>query len=193
MAYTAVPTIVAGDILTASWGNTYIRDNMAFFKIPLDSSGKITAISSTYFASLSGANLTGIPASAITAGAFPSGNFGFGMSPSYPVDVAGQTRGQGFLTNTFTLANNAVAQLCQTASPDGMVLIKFQFSFAGIYALQGSSHTTDEVLDPFNTFTTVSGTAAKFNVYWSGGNSRYEIENKIGSSVTVYATLIGTP
>lgn len=30
MAYTAVPTSIAGDILTAAWQNTYIRDNLAW-------------------------------------------------------------------------------------------------------------------------------------------------------------------
>jgi len=29
MAYTAVPTITTGDIATAAWGNTYIKDNFA--------------------------------------------------------------------------------------------------------------------------------------------------------------------
>ena len=30
MAYTAVPTSIAGDTLTAAWQNTYIRDNLAW-------------------------------------------------------------------------------------------------------------------------------------------------------------------
>ena len=29
MAYTTVPTITTGDIATAAWGNTYIKDNFA--------------------------------------------------------------------------------------------------------------------------------------------------------------------
>ena len=29
MAYTAVPTITTGDVATAAWGNTYIKDNFA--------------------------------------------------------------------------------------------------------------------------------------------------------------------
>lgn len=32
MAYTTTPTIVTGDIATAAWGNTYIRNNLRFLK-----------------------------------------------------------------------------------------------------------------------------------------------------------------
>lgn len=39
MAYTAVITVVTGDIIPASYGNTYLRDNMAYLKSLLDGTG----------------------------------------------------------------------------------------------------------------------------------------------------------
>lgn len=239
MAYTTVPTIVSGDPITAAWGNTYIRDNFRYLKgtdgaITLDdaltiaggltagsgsvgivdSTGKIPAISSTYFASLSGTNLTNLPASQLTgalpaisgaaltelvatqiaAAAFPSGNFGFGMSPSYPVDVGGQARSQGFVTKLVTLANNATAQLCQTAVPDGFITIKESGNAgAAIYHVDGANHQVGEIFDWSGIFTGTAGTASSNNIYWSAGNNRYELENKRGIGLVTYIiTLLGT-
>jgi hypothetical protein len=36
MAWTAVATVVTGDIITASWGNTYVRDNTDYLKTAID-------------------------------------------------------------------------------------------------------------------------------------------------------------
>lgn len=48
----------------------------------VNASGKILALSSTYFASLSGANLTALNASAITSGTVPTANLGSGSATS---------------------------------------------------------------------------------------------------------------
>ena len=60
MAWTTPRTWIAGELVTEAHMNAQIRDNQTLLKVPLDSSGKITALSSSYVANLSGANLTGV-------------------------------------------------------------------------------------------------------------------------------------
>jgi hypothetical protein len=52
------------------------------------------------------------------------------------------------------------------------------------FALNGSSHTTQEVNDPSNKYSVTAG-AVSINVYWSAGNGRYEIENGTASGNSV--------
>lgn len=60
MAWTAPRTWVAGELVTEDNLNEQLRDNLNILKVAVDSNGKITAISSDYFASLDGTNLTGL-------------------------------------------------------------------------------------------------------------------------------------
>lgn len=121
------------------------------------------------------------------------GKVGVGMTPAYLFDVGGQARAQGFVTNIVTLANNAVAQLCQTATPDGMVSIRVQGSSNyALYEVTGALNTTVELLDTFGQFGAAAG-ASTYNVYWSAGNSRFEIENKSGGNRTFIISLMGAP
>ena len=60
MAWTTPKTWTAGELVTESTLNTHVRDNQNVLKTPLDANGKITALSSSYVADLSGANLTGV-------------------------------------------------------------------------------------------------------------------------------------
>jgi hypothetical protein len=82
MAWTAPRTWVTGELVTASLLNTHVRDDLSYLKASptfdgsvivagsitagsgsvgiVDATGKIPAISSTYFASLSGSNLTNV-------------------------------------------------------------------------------------------------------------------------------------
>ena len=52
------------------------------------------------------------------------------------------------------------------------------------FALNGSSHTTQEVNDPSSKYSTTAG-AVSINVYWSAGNGRYEIQNGTASGNSV--------
>lgn len=60
MAWTTPYTWVAGELVTETMLNTHLRDNLNILKTSLDSNGKLTALSSSYLADLSGANLTGV-------------------------------------------------------------------------------------------------------------------------------------
>lgn len=51
-----------------------------------------------------------------------------------------------------------------------------------IYLLQGGNHATFEMSDPLNKFSTSAGTATSTNIYWSAGNSRYELQNNTGGT-----------
>jgi hypothetical protein len=52
------------------------------------------------------------------------------------------------------------------------------------FALNGASHTTQEVSDPSNKYSITAG-AVSINVYWSAGNARYEIQNGTASGNSV--------
>jgi hypothetical protein len=60
MAWTAPRTWAIGGLVAAADLNEQIRDNLTFLKLSLDDTGKIPAISSTYFSNLSGVNLTAV-------------------------------------------------------------------------------------------------------------------------------------
>ena len=93
----------------------------------------------------------------------------------------GNTQYKGKL---ITLANNANAALGPGASGFG-----FAFIHAGgagaMFAINGTAHTTTEISDPSGIYSITSGTASSINVYWSAANSRYEVENKRGSTINI--------
>jgi hypothetical protein len=89
--------------------------------------------------------------------------------------------------NFATIANNGVAALGMSNS--GLAIIHAGDSFA-MFVINGGSHTVIELLDPSSVFSATAGTAASWNVYWSAGNSRYEIENKRGSTLNVRLWLL---
>jgi hypothetical protein len=81
-----------------------------------------------------------------------------------------------------SIANNGVAALGM--SNFGFALLHIGGA-AALFAINGSNHTTTEISDPSGVFSATAGTASSLNVYWSAGNSRYEIENKRGSTIGV--------
>jgi len=61
MVWTTPSTWVADQLVDQDDLNLQIRDNLLILAVAIDTAtGKIPAISSTYFANLSGANLTGV-------------------------------------------------------------------------------------------------------------------------------------
>ena len=61
MAWSTPRTWISGELVKADDLNAQVRDNQTILKVPIDTAtGKITALTSTYFASLSTAALTGI-------------------------------------------------------------------------------------------------------------------------------------
>lgn len=60
MAWTVPSTWVIGQLVAASDLNEQVRDNLVHLKQVVNDSGKIPALSSTYFEDLSGENLTNV-------------------------------------------------------------------------------------------------------------------------------------
>lgn len=90
--------------------------------------------------------------------------------------------------NSITVANAAVAQVALEAAPNALIFVLDATRHA-IYSLRGAANTTAEIADPVAVFTPTAGTAASTNIYWSAGNSRYELQNNTGATRT-YAILI---
>ncbi len=88
------------------------------------------------------------------------------------------------------LADNGTAALLHAVgTPNdtiGIVLIVTSDALSAIYNIEGFAHATLEISDPAAIFTPVSGTAGMYNIYWSGANNRYEVENKRGGARTLY-------
>lgn len=85
-----------------------------------------------------------------------------------------------------SIVNNGQAQLCNSASELGHVLIADSSGGLAIFGLQGGVQATKEVSDPSGVFSVTAGTASSTNIYWSIGNARYEIENKRGSTLSYF-------
>lgn len=125
---------------------------------------------------------------------FQETNLGATYVTLYGTVTAGNITSNGGLTigttalrydaQTLTLANNAVSALAI-----GVASFGFLFLHAGgspaIYAINGTLHTVNEISDPAGAYSGASGTASSLNIYWSAANSRYEVENKRGSTVGV--------
>jgi hypothetical protein len=84
MAWTAPKTWSASEVATAALFNAHIRDNFTVLKTSINDSGKITALSTTYVADLSGTLLTGL-VNPVAANEFTAGkqNFGAGTTTRF--------------------------------------------------------------------------------------------------------------
>lgn len=92
---------------------------------------------------------------------------------------------------TLTLANDGTGQAAP-ANSMGMLFVQDSEGLGAIFYLRGANNAVDEVADPATVFSAAAGTAASTNVYWSGANNRYEIQNKRGASRNYRFTLIGS-
>jgi len=89
MAWTPPRTWLAGELVKEGDLNEQIRDNLLILATAIDTAtGKIQAISSTYFTSLSGTNLTGV-AKTGSANSFTAGlqDFGGGATTRLRIPV----------------------------------------------------------------------------------------------------------
>lgn len=74
----------------------------------------------------------------------------------------------------------------------GMVIITTSVGLQGMFMLNGTNNTVFEISDPNTIYTTTAGNANTINVYWSAGNSRYEVQNNTASTVLFKFTYLGT-
>jgi hypothetical protein len=92
----------------------------------------------------------------------------------------------GYYMTSLTVADAAVASLSLPDITDiaGMLIVVNGGGASGTFSLLGANHLVQEAIDTNNSYTVTAATGASTNVYWSAGNSRYEIENNSGSSQT---------
>jgi hypothetical protein len=90
-----------------------------------------------------------------------------------------------------TVANNGVANLGATTAR-GILVITTSGNENAIFSLNGTNNSTSEISDPLGVYSVTAGTAASINIYWSAGNSRYEVQNLRGASRDIKVSLLGT-
>jgi hypothetical protein len=88
-------------------------------------------------------------------------------------------------THNASLANNGTMSVGLTSQTNFAIIFVQAGGAAAQYALQSSANVTQEMDDPSAVYTNTAGTASSINIYWSAGNSRYELENKRGSAIAV--------
>jgi hypothetical protein len=67
----------------------------------------------------------------------------------------------------------------------GLFVVTSRNNTTALYSLNGTAGTTTEISDASGLYSPTVGNAGTLNIYWSAGNSRYEIQNKIGSEQTI--------
>lgn len=99
--------------------------------------------------------------------------------------LLGSSALSNFRMRMLSLLNNGTSQLFVDAGgsyPAFIVIMdSIDVSVAALYT-RGAAHTAYVLFDTLSLYSVTAGTASKTNVYWSSGNSRYEIENKRGGT-----------
>lgn len=93
-------------------------------------------------------------------------------------------------SKTYTLAVDAVLGIgSQTTT--GLFVVTSRNNSTALYTLNGTNGNTTEIADPSGLYSVTAGNAGTLNIYWSAGNSRYEIENKIAAPQTIQFLRVG--
>lgn len=90
------------------------------------------------------------------------------------------------------LANNGTAALSSGNGMSGFLIVAANEGTCATFAVRGTTQAVNLISDPAGVFSVAAGTGSKTNVYWSAGNTRYEIENKRGGAVNYKILLIGS-
>ena len=78
-----------------------------------------------------------------------------------------------------------------SSTTTGLFVVTSRNNTTALYSLNGGAATTNEISDTSGLYSPTANNAGTLNVYWSAGNSRYEIQNKIGSEQTIQFLRIG--
>jgi polygalacturonase len=90
-----------------------------------------------------------------------------------------------------TLTDTSVASLGPNTTAGMLTIVDSEY-FSAIFNLRGTHAVVSEVSDPVGVYSASSGTASSTNVYWSAGNSSYEIQNLRGATRKYKIVLNGT-
>lgn len=184
MAWTAPKTWTAA-VTTAADFNTYVRDNMLLLKTPWSSTGKLTALSSSYVASLSGASLTGLPFPG-QANTFTAGKTVFGGT-SRAILPVGTDKFDGSAGNktpgSMWVEGNYLHWIAETT--------KVEWRFLGTIVSTPAGAIVGSVwVEPAGGLNYVDSSGVERQVYLSGAASPHADAAALGGSVWVESTYL---
>ena len=78
-----------------------------------------------------------------------------------------------------------------SSTSTGLIVVTSRLNATALYTLQGTNGATIEISDASGLYSPTVDNAGTLNIYWSAGNSRYEIQNKVGSEQTIQFLRIG--
>lgn len=90
-----------------------------------------------------------------------------------------------------SLATGATTSL-GISGAGGMIVITSSGGGQAIFSLNGAYNSVYEVADPSGQYSVTAGNANTINIYWSAGNSRYELQNNRADTLVFKITYLGT-
>lgn len=90
-----------------------------------------------------------------------------------------------------TVPSAGVVSLGPNTTGGMMTVIDSEY-LSATFSIRGTLQSVIEASDPSNVFSATAGTATSTNIYWSAGNSRYELQNNRGASRNYLIVLDGT-
>jgi hypothetical protein len=150
----------------------------------VNSAGKVPAISSTYFASLSGANLTALPASQLT------GTLSSTIQQNISQTSSEVQVGAGHHIHGGTTTLGAGETVTLGAYTGLIIITRGPDDYTAMFIARGNGTQISEISDPGTAFSTTMG-GASFNIYWTGGG--LELQNNTGGTESFYYTVIAAP
>ena len=87
-------------------------------------------------------------------------------------------------SKSYIMAIDAVLGI-GSLSTTGLFVVTSRNNSTALYSLNGPAVTTTEISDTSGLYSPTAGNVGTLNIYWSAGNSRFEIQNKIGSEQTI--------
>ncbi|OFY66323.1 MAG: hypothetical protein A3H98_02920 [Bacteroidetes bacterium RIFCSPLOWO2_02_FULL_36_8] len=90
-----------------------------------------------------------------------------------------------------SLDNGSVTSINNGSMVYGVIVVNTSGGPSAMYSLRGSISTL-EMSDPDGWFTPAKDTPGQINIYWSSTNSRYELQNLLGSTLKFSFFIMGT-
>lgn len=122
-------------------------------------------------------------------GAFGNTNFLFPSSGGLSLDGTNRQ----MRAATITVAAGATAQFSPWSTQGNAVaFVVNDNAEAFIVQTRGGSNAVALISNPQSAYSTTAGNPATINVYWSAGNSRYEVQNNAAASRTLTILFVAT-
>lgn len=90
-----------------------------------------------------------------------------------------------------SVANTGVISLGADTTNLGYLVVTNSGNICALFMLQGTNRNVAEINDAAGQFSVTAGTGSSTNVYWSSGNSRYELQNNTGGTLSYRLIRLG--